>query len=71
MRTLLGEIEEEDISISLFSTFYQSEEDLRFFSEKDRKSVASILEKLSQDSLRHKKMLEEIVCELRKKIYEE
>ena len=42
---LLTEIEEEDIGISLFSIFCQSENDLQFFKEEDRVRVLKILKK--------------------------
>ena len=58
---LLAEIEEEDIGISLFSTFYQNEEELRFFKEEDRDRVLKILKKMSDDSKRHKQILEKII----------
>ena len=67
---LLREIEEEDIGISLFSTFFQNEEELRFFKENDREQVLLILQKLSEDSKQHKSILEKIIAELGKKIHE-
>lgn len=67
---LLGEVEEEDIGISLFSTFFQNEEELRFFKEEDREHVLRILHKLSEDSKEHKQMLEKIISELGRKIHE-
>ena len=67
---LLCEIEEEDIGISLFSTFFQNEEELRFFKENDREQVVKILHKLSEDSKQHKGILEKIIAELGKKIHE-
>ena len=67
---LLQEIEEEDIGISLFTTFFQNEEELRFFKENDREQVLKILQKLSEDSKQHKGILEKIISELGKKIHE-
>ena len=67
---LLTEIEEEDIGISLFSTFYQSESDLRFFKEEDRARVLKILKKVSEDSKRHKGLLEKIIVVLGEKLHE-
>ena len=67
---LLQEIEEEDIGISLFSAFFQNEEELRFFKEEDRRRVLKILEKLSEDSRQHKNMLEKIISDLGKKAHE-
>lgn len=61
---LLAEIEEEDIGISLYTTFYQSKRDLQFFKEDDRDRVLRILKKLSEDSLRHKELLEKIILTL-------
>lgn len=61
---LLHEIEEEDIGISLFSTFYQDERDLHFFKEEDREQVIKILKKLSEDSRCHKSLLEKIIGRL-------
>lgn len=67
---LLAEIEEEDIGISLFSTCYQDAEDLRFFKDPDRERLLAILKKISDDSRRHKNILERIVTLLGKKICE-
>ena len=67
---LLQEIEEEDIGISLFTTFFQNEDELRFFKESDREQVLKILRKLSEDSKQHKGILEKIIAELGKKIHE-
>lgn len=64
---LLEEIEEEDIGISLFTTFYQNKEELAFFKEDDRDHVLEILKKLSDDSRRHKNILEKIIFRLEKK----
>ena len=66
---LLREIEEEDIGISLFSTFYQDENDLRFFKAEDRERVLKILKKLSEDSRRHKTMLLKIISRFEEKCH--
>ncbi|OGW72756.1 MAG: hypothetical protein A2Y02_02175 [Omnitrophica bacterium GWA2_52_12] len=68
---LLTEIEEEDVGISLFNTFYQNEDELSFFSDTDRGRVLAILKKLADDSLGHKAMLEKIITALGKKCHEE
>ena len=65
---LLADIEEEDIGISLFSTFYQNQDELHFFKEEDREQVAKILKKLSEDSKRHKTILAEVIQHLEQKI---
>ena len=70
MEKLLGEIEEEDIGISLFSTFYQNQDDLLFFKPEDRERILKILKKLSDDSKRHKELLENIINALGEKLYE-
>ena len=67
---LLHEIEEEDIGISLFSTFYQNGEELRFFKEEDREAVLKILKRLSEDSKRHKTILGRIIEHLGRKVHE-
>ena len=67
---LLKEIEEEDIGISLFSTFYQIEEDLNFFKPETRKRVESILLTLVDDSKRHKTIIAKLIHLLEKKIHE-
>lgn len=67
---LLSEIEEEDIGISLFSTFYQNDIELSFFTNPDRERVLKILKKLSDDSKRHKIILGKVIVELEKKIHE-
>ncbi len=68
---LLTEVEEEDVGISLFNTFYQNEEERSFFSEADRGRVLAILKKLSEDSKEHKAVLEKIVTALGKKCHED
>ena len=67
---LLHEIEEEDIGISLFSTWYQVAEELSFFKEEDRERVVKILTRLADDSKRHKKHLDKIISELGKHSHE-
>jgi hypothetical protein len=67
---LLADIEEEDIGISLFSTFYQNQEELHFFKEQDREQVLTILKKLSDDSKRHKSILAKVIHHLELKSYE-
>ncbi|MBI3312825.1 MAG: hypothetical protein HYZ83_01130 [Candidatus Omnitrophica bacterium] len=69
IKKLLQEIEEEDIGISLFSTFYQNEEELSFFKEADREHVLKILKKLADDSKRHKTILEHIIRNLEDKAH--
>ena len=58
---ILADVEEEDIGISLLSRHYQNQEELAFFNEADRDTVFRVLEKISQDSQRHKKLLYELV----------
>ncbi|HLD50002.1 MAG TPA: hypothetical protein VJC08_02260 [bacterium] len=70
MDKLLREIEEEDIGISLFSTFYQNQDELHFFKAEDRERVSKILKKLSDDSKHHKGILEKIINALGEKFYE-
>ncbi len=69
MKKLLKEIEEEDIGISLFSTFCESQEELAFFKEEDREWVVRILKRLSEDSKRHKAMLESLIDSLGGKLH--
>lgn len=64
IRKLLAEIEEEDIGISLLTTFYQNKDELDFFRDFDRERVQKILRALSEDSKRHKELLEKAVAEL-------
>ena len=64
---LLGEIEEEEVGISLLTTQYQNQEELSFFSPEDRERVMLILKKLSDDSHQHKRLLEKIITHLGKK----
>lgn len=61
---LLDEMEEEDVGISLFSSQYLDSADLEFFGEKDRQTVIFILKRLTEDSRRHRIMLEHIVEEV-------
>ena len=67
---LLTDIEEEDIGISLFSTFYQNQEELHFFKSDDREQVLKILKKLSDDSKRHKALLMKVIDHLELKCHE-
>ena len=64
---LLQEVEEEDIGISLLSIFHQGVDELEFFKEDDRRRVVEILKKLSEDSRRHKVLIEKIINHLGKK----
>lgn len=70
IKKLLTDIEEEDIGISLFSTFYQNQDDLHFFKQEDREQVIGILKKLSEDSKRHKTILTEVIHHLEHKYHE-
>lgn len=67
---LLHEIEEEDISISLFLTFYQNQQELRFFNNDDRERIVHVLRGMAMDSKRHKEMVGKIINHLGRK-YEE
>lgn len=69
IESLLHEIEEEDIGISLFSTLYQNSSELDFFVEPDRERVLKTLKKLSDDSKQHKVILEKIITELGMKLH--
>lgn len=64
---LLGEIEEEEVGISLLTTHYQNQEELAFFGREDRERVMMILKKLADDGHRHKRLLEKIITQLGKK----
>lgn len=61
IKVLLSEVEEEDVGIGLFSIFAASAEDLSFFRQDDKERVLDILKILSDDSRRHKEMLDRIV----------
>jgi len=67
---LLEEMEEEDIGIGLLDLHCQDSGQLKFFSEPDSGHVKKILKKLSDDSKRHKKILERIITHLGKKYHE-
>lgn len=64
MERLLLQIEEEDIGISLLTTHFQNKDELNFFQPVDRERVSAILKILSDDSKRHKQMLDKIVSHL-------
>jgi len=66
---LIEEMQEEDIGISLFTTHYQDHGELNFFTAPDRERVGAILKKLSEDSKRHKKILEKIINHLERKCH--
>ena len=66
---LIREIEEEDIGISLYSTFYQTEDELQFFKKEDREIVLKTLKRLAEDSKRHKEILRRVIFLLEKKKY--
>ncbi len=61
IQKILAEVEEEDVGISLLSRQYQNEEELNFFSKEDQEKICLTLERLAQDSERHKKMLQKLV----------
>jgi len=63
---LLESIEEEDVSISLFSNFYQNEEELKLFSDEDKEVIKKILHQVVEDSKRHKLVVKEIMTHLAK-----
>lgn len=65
---LVNEIEEEDIGLSLFTTFYQDKDDLSFFNPVNRERVLKVLKTVADDSRRHKKMIETIISEMEKKL---
>ena len=67
---LLREIEEEDVGIGLFSIFSQNPEDLKFFKDNDRDRLLQIIKILSEDSKRHKIILEKIISNLGQKHHE-
>ncbi len=67
---LLHEVEEEDIGISLFSTYCQAEDELLFFKEEDRVRILKIFKRVSEDSQRHKKILMRVIEHLGKKYHE-
>ena len=67
---LLHEIEEEDIGISLFTTFYKDDGELEFFRRGDRDKILKILKLLSDDSRRHKTFLAKVVSHLGGKCHE-
>lgn len=54
-------IEEEDISISLFVIYYQDKKELAFFSERDQAKAIQLLNRIAEDSRRHKEMLKKII----------
>jgi hypothetical protein len=65
---LVNEIEEEDIGISLFTTFYRNEDELSFFNSVHRERVLKIFKAVSEDSIRHKKIIKTIIGEMEKKL---
>lgn len=66
---VLADVEEEDIGISLLSRQYQNQHELSLFSAEDQDKVLKILERLSQDSERHKQMLQDLVDFLGEKLH--
>ena len=58
---VLSDVEEEDIGISLLSRQYRNQHELSLFKSDDQEKTIRILEKISQDSERHKQMLQELV----------
>ena len=67
---LLTEIEEEEVGISLFTTHYRNQEELNFFKSPDKQRVMQIIERITADSNKHKKLLETLVGHLGKKMQE-
>ena len=68
IQQLIREIEEEDIGLSLFTTFYQNESELSFFDPIHRERVLKVLKVVADDSRRHKKIIENIISEMEKKL---
>ena len=71
IKRLIGEIEEEDIGISLLQTYHMDHEDLGFFSDPDRERVIKILKKLADDSKEHKEILGQLIEAFTEKLNEE
>lgn len=69
IKNILEDVEEEDVGVSLLSRQYQNREELSLFNEDDRQKVYQVLEKLSTDSERHKRMLYELVDFLGEKLH--
>jgi len=67
---LSEEMQEEDIGINLFTRHYREEAELKFFKDSDRVRVEAILERLTDDSYRHKEILKKIVKYLEAKCHE-
>lgn len=64
LKKLIRGMEEEDIGISLLTTFYQVAGELQFFQESDRLRVQRILQILAEDSTRHKQILSSVIEEI-------
>ncbi len=69
IRKLLEEMEEEDVGMSLLTTFSRERSELSFFNVRDEERVLQILEKLSDDSRRHKNILKQIVTCLERRYH--
>lgn len=63
---LLDDIEEEEICMSLLNTHYQDVEELRFFEPEKREKIVHVLQRLAEDSKRHKQMIIKVIEMLEK-----
>lgn len=62
IESLLKEVQEEDVAISLFKHHYADEEELSFFDGPELERVRAILKKLSEDSVKHKAILKRVIA---------
>ena len=64
---LMEEMQEEEIGMRLFTSHYQNDSQLSFFNASARERIGEILFKLSEDSKKHKILLERIILHLERK----
>ena len=57
--------DEEEVGVYLLRLHFENEQDLRFFSAKERKKVKELLSNLIDDTIRHKDMLFELTEEIK------
>ncbi len=54
-------LQEEEIDVYVMNLYYRNRDDIKFFSEKDRKRVQEIFDILIADTKRHAELLQLIV----------
>lgn len=61
IKKIAHSLQEEEVDIYVLNLYYRNSEDMKFFSEKDRKRVIKIFDILMSDTKRHAELLKLMV----------